>query len=315
MFKYLGSQGFISPTEADSLNDLTPLFRKFARSQFKTGEYDVLHGALGIFLATRIAAQKEKMSGIKGDTDELIPLIISELSRLAIPIDDHSLSWESTNPIKGYREINFGLAHGFPSILFILSLIYKISSDKTILSGLICPGMNFLLQHKSQQAGKLSFFPIRIKNNKAQTPSRMAWCYGDPGIALAIYHIGENCGRQDWQSQATAILDKASVLLSLEDTGVCDACICHGSAGLALIYYAAGRKTGYEPFLDTARLWTRTTLDFGNNPRGSAGYLFKGNQNKYLSNYSLLEGISGVGLSLLALLDGELPGWEKGLMI
>jgi len=67
--------------------------------------------------------------------------------------------------------------------------------------------------------------------------------------------------------------------------------------------------------METSRKWIRTTLDFGNLENGSAGYLFKDKHEKYQPRYSFLEGISGVGLTLMAALEGELPGWEKGIMI
>ncbi len=314
-FNYLGDQGFISSDEANSLNGLNQMFENFAREQFRAGEYDFLHSALGVIPTEKTIKQigntPEKDSG----SDGMISMIINELTRIAIHFDDQTISWTSTNLLKGYKEINFGLAHGIPSILLILSRIYKITGDNSILANLIEPGMKFLFDHQLESPDDLSYFPIRIKNGHAQRPSRMAWCYGDPGIALAIHQIGENCVRPTWQANAIKILKSASSRLSQVDTGITDACICHGSSGLALIYYSVARKTGYEPFLETARHWTLRTLDFGNNQQGSAGYLFKGNFNKYLPNYNFLEGITGVGLTLIAMLEGELPGWEKGLMV
>ena len=315
MFSYLGNQGFISKEEANSLSNLMPMFDNFSRAQFANDNYDVLHGALGIYPIERIIIEKGNEPNIKIDAFESINLIKSELSRLAIHNDDHKLSWELKDPLKGDKEINFGLAHGIPSILIALSWIYKITKDQSILTELIEPGMKFLLSHNVTSPKDLSLFPVSVKNGVAKRPSRMAWCYGDPGVATAIHQIGENCEQKEWQEIAQSVLKSAAIRKNENDTGISDACICHGSAGLALIYLNAGNKTGYEPFLNTARYWIRYTLEMGNNSGGSAGYLFKVQQNKHISKYGLLEGISGVGLTLLAVLEGELPGWEKGLMI
>jgi len=314
-FKYLGRKGFISPEEADSLTGLTPMFEKYARQQFKSGEYDVLHGALGMLVALDIMTPEGYGPAVPSPVKSLIRLTKKELSRLTVDMGRDSIAWETTNPVRNYKELNFGLAHGIPSILLVLSWIFRITGDHAVLTGLIEPGVNYLLNNSSVSLDDLSFFPVRIKNGKAQVPSRMAWCYGDPGAAMALIQIAGNCSRTDWQSIAISILEKASHRLTDENTRVSDACICHGSAGLGLLYYAAGLKSGYELFFDTARTWIRTTIDFADLTNSRSAYLFKRNSNGYLPNYSLLEGISGTGLTLMAMLDGELPGWEKGFMI
>lgn len=315
MLKYLGSQGFITTEEANSLNKLNPLLQNYSRAQFKKGDYDTLHGGLGIYFIEKINISANHRAGKHNNSREILEIIKNGLSINIKQEDENSLYWKTTNPISGEEEINFGLAHGIPSILIFLSWLYQISGDKNILTDMIEPGMNFLLKNNLKTSSDLSLFPICIKNGVTIKPSRMAWCYGDPGIASAIFEIGENCNRMDWLEISKDILIQASKRRSKVETGVSDACICHGSAGLALIYYNAGLRTGYKPFMNTARFWLQTTLAFGNDEEGSAGYLFKEQQNKFIPKYGFLEGIAGVGLTLMAMTAGRLPGWEKGLMI
>ena len=73
--------------------------------------------------------------------------------------------------------------------------------------------------------------------------------------------------------------------------------------------------SGHTEFLDAASHWTRATLDHGQSPAAAAGYQFLTTGNHYVSSYSLLEGITGVGLALLALLDSDTLGWEQGILL
>jgi hypothetical protein len=112
------------------------------------------------------------------------------------------------------------------------------------------------------------------------------------------------------------ILRRAAVRVNTKANRVYDACLCHGTAGLALLFSKMAWLTGHDELLDAAGHWMRATLDHGLNDKAPGGYLYLTTGNRYESNYSLLEGLSGTGLAILSLLEPEsFLGWEKGLLL
>jgi len=304
--RYLASRGYITAADGSALDEIDPFLNDFATERFRQGDYDFLHGALGIYLPeTRYP---------KPDTRNLIPdtrNLTPPLRKLAISPSQNTLAWESKHPQTGAPEINLGLAHGIPSILWALSHAGEDAETREMIS----KGVEYLLSCRLEGAANGSLFPHRMVDGKPDQPGRLAWCYGDPGVGAALWQIGLNCSRPDWQADAIGILRKAASRRETEANRVTDACICHGTAGLALIFFKMAMLTGHAELLDAASHWTRTTLDHGQNPTGAAGYLFLTTGDRYVSSYSLLEGIAGTGLTLLGLLDSDTLGWEQGLML
>jgi hypothetical protein len=295
--KYLASCGYISDSDGCALDETQPMLQEFAAQRFKHGDYDLLHGALGVYAG-------DPESGIGKD-------LVQDLLSLSVPVGEGQVSWPSRHPQTGDPEINLGLAHGVPSVLWMLSHLPSGQERDAMLSG----GVGYLLSCRLENSDNGSIFPHRMIDGKPDQPGRLAWCYGDPGVGAALWQIGSNCNRPDWEADAIGILHKAASRRLTAANRVTDACLCHGTAGLALIFYKMAILTGHEEFLDAAAHWTRATLDHGRNESASAGYLFLTTGDRFVPGFSMLEGIAGVGLTLLALLDADTLGWEKGLMI
>ena len=325
--RHLGHQGFIQPREAAALDDLNPILQQFSANQLAKGEYDVLHGGLGYFIGQRSEGrepapglnrgQKEREKG-KGQRDRrFIAGVVEQLAALAVAGDVGTVAWESKNPKTGLAEINLGLAHGMPSILLMMSRLQQGSDEKKTkrLNDMLEGGVNFLLSCRMKQSANGSLFPHRMINGLPDQPGRMAWCYGDPGIGAALWQTALHHGRPDWQYEAMEILRRASVRVNTKQNRLHDACLCHGTAGLALIYFKMALLSNHEPFMDTASHWLRATLDHGLQSDGTPGYLFLGPGNRYIPKIGFLEGITGVGLTLIALMNGEPGGWEEALML
>jgi len=295
--KYLASCGYISASDGNALDETESLFTEYATQRFRQGDYDLLHGALGMY------AGDPESAGSRG--------LVQDLQSASVRVGEGQIAWISRHPQTGAPEINLGLAHGVPSILWMLS---HLPPDKER-DAMLVNGVNYLLSCRLGNSDNGSIFPHRMIDGKPDQPGRLAWCYGDPGVGAALWQIGSNCDRPDWQADAIGILHKAASRRLTAANRVADACLCHGTAGLALIFYKMAILTGHEELLDAAAHWTRATLDHGRNESASAGYLFFTTGNRFVQGFSLLEGIAGVGLTLLALLDADTLGWEKGLLI
>ncbi|MFH0761292.1 MAG: lanthionine synthetase LanC family protein [Bacteroidota bacterium] len=311
---YLASQRFIGEPEGAVLDSIDPYLRKFADARFREGDYDLLHGALGVYMTLPYHTATRSLT--------------HNLSSLAVSPAPGQIAWPSHNPKTGTPEINLGVAHGLPSILVILSqhLIRKRSEpfdersrsvrERNELFRTIEQGVNFLLSCEMNKSSNGSLFPHRMVEGKPDQPGRLAWCYGDAGIGAALWQVGANCDHEEWQTEAVRILRRAAVRVNTKANRIYDACLCHGTAGLALLFYKMAWLTGHEELLDASEHWMLATLDHGLNENAAGGYLYLTTGNRYISNYSLLEGISGTGLAILSLLEPEgFLGWEKGLLL
>jgi len=343
---YLADSHFITPAEGAALDDAEPYLLRFAEERLQSGDYDLLHGALGIIM--------NHSSTISPFHSSTLPLLHSLIS-LSQPTAANHLSWSTTNPKTGTPEINLGLAHGIPSILLILSkylfrepqanssrpkgavrepqanlsrpegAIREPQANSSRPEGAIRPseartllesGMAFLLSCQLEPGANGSLFPHRIVDGKPDQPGRLAWCYGDPGVGAAVWQIGANCGRDDWKAEGVRILRRAAARQHAKENRISDACLCHGSAGLALIFYKMALLTGHEEFLDASDHWMRATLDYGHEEHYAGGYRYLTTGERYISNYSLLEGLAGTGMAILTLMEPDQNlGWEQALLL
>ena len=305
--KCLARQGFITETDGSALDDIAPFLQHFADQRWAKGDYDFMHGALGMYL-TDLQTIGTGTPEIPNPTADAL---CAPLAQQAISPGPGYLAWESQHPQTGQPEINLGLAHGIPSILLFLSRTNQGNDPEKLIE----QGLNYLLSCRMENTTNGSLFPHRLVDGQPDQAGRLAWCYGDPGVGVALWQIGQNCNRPDWIADGIGILRNAASRRDSNANRVVDACMCHGTAGLSLLFYKMAKISDHDEFINAAEHWTRATLDHGTNPAGAGGYVFLTTGNRFISSYSLLEGIAGVGLTLLALLDTDTMGWEQGLLI
>jgi lantibiotic modifying enzyme len=148
-------------------------------------------------------------------------------------------------------------------------------------------------------------------------PARMAWCYGDPGIAATLLYAARCVNRQDWEQEAIQIALSAAAH-SVEKSGVVDAGLCHGAAGLAHIYNRIWQATGADELAEAARFWYQHTLAIRQPQYEVAGFPayrpIEDAENPWTPDAGLLTGAAGVGLALLAGVSSVEPVWDRMLL-
>jgi lantibiotic modifying enzyme len=147
-------------------------------------------------------------------------------------------------------------------------------------------------------------------------PARAAWCYGDPGVAVALLGAARAVGHATWEEAALAIARRAA-LRSFESSGVLDAGLCHGAAGLAHLFNRMYQMTG-DPLLgDAARAWFERTLAMRQPHQGLAGYRsFEPERTdaQWVDDPSLFTGVGGIALALLGAISPLEPRWDRLLL-
>ena len=179
--------------------------------------------------------------------------------------------------------LNLGLAHGIAGVLTFLGLARR--------RGLVVPRLDEAvgsLQARLWEHGRptpygpdLPYYAPREAAGRSQTElTRTAWCYGNPGAALALHQAdlpGTPSPRTDEQVRALmASVDERPA----ERRGIDNASLCHGWAGLALVQRRLGvgdaGRAAVEELLrradPTARFGLRNQIAPGL-PTDSPGFL------------------------------------------
>jgi len=131
---------------------------------------------------------------------------------------------------------------------------------------------------------------------------------------LALWQAGKAIDKPEWKNKGLEILLQSTQRRNLNENFVRDAGICHGSAGIALIYRRLYIETGRDEFREATQYWINQTLNFSCFDDGLSGYKTLVKEG-WKCDYSLLTGISGIGLVLLSYLENNQQQWDELFLI
>jgi len=220
---------------------------------------------------------------------------------------------------------NLGLAHGIPGIIGFLGQ----AAGHRLLTEDGCSalerGVDWLLAQKSKLPTGL-FFPHWVlgDGDSAETTSRVAWCYGDLGVAASLLVAARCYDRDDWRHEAISIARNCA-RIPIESTGVVDHGLCHGSAGVAHVFNRMAQLSGDEILRNAAVFWLTRTLVIRRDGEGIDGYAsWRGEKGvtdpepdsyRFWREEGLLTGAGGVALALAAGISNQDPQWDRCLLV
>jgi hypothetical protein len=148
-----------------------------------------------------------------------------------------------------------------------------------------------------------------------RTQPRVAWCYGDLGVAVALMSAASATGRDDWRAHALE-LAHGMAARPFEASAVIDAGLCHGAAGVAHLFNRLSQATGDAELARAAATWFDRTLamrsaqPIAGFPRGMPvdGVM------TWEPAPDLLTGATGVALALHAAISPIEPAWDQLLL-
>lgn len=269
------------------------------------GNFDYLYGCLILF---------SKYFHNENITLKLIKKI-EELKEMT-PLSSYSLAKVFMKAPSEEKEYDLGIAHGNSSVLLCLSQIFEIENNehvKILIENLLEVYFKLLqIEHKGK-----SFFPYSISNCNVPInfDSRMAWCTGDLSIGFTLFLVSKRIGNNTLYKKSLDILLKLTKKIQYNETLIVDAGFCHGSSGVAHIFGRMFNYTEIEEFKNAAIFWAEITLKFGEKiDIGYVGYANK-HSTSWEKSLNLITGISGIGLSLIALVDENEPKWDKCFLL
>ncbi|MCE9603116.1 MAG: lanthionine synthetase C family protein [Gemmatimonadetes bacterium] len=206
-----------------------------------------------------------------------------------------------------------GVAHGTAGVVGLLAGLLRAGIAPAGTRDLLDGAVRWLFAQ--ELPGGRALFAHQSDGTTARPPARNAWCTGGPGIALMLSRAGSAAGRPEWQARAVALAVSA-MRRPLAESGMRDACLCHGSAGLGLLSSRWYHATGDRRFRDDAVRWFRQTLDQRRPGEGVAGFSAMNAPRQRLEPAAgLLFGAAGIGLALLAATTGRDPAWDRVLLM
>ncbi|NHN25052.1 lanthionine synthetase C family protein [Flavobacterium jejuense] len=272
--------------------------------------YDFLHGSLGLLFVTNSC---KKLLGEKFVMDLTTDFLKGLKSNERGSYYNNWLSvFEVNKRVADNTDINLSLSHGLPSVVIILSQI-NIPESKEIVGNILK-----LIKSYESTSHTLSLYPSVIKvGHEIEYKSRLAWCYGDIGVAFAFWQAGKLFNNEEWKNEAIQIMLHASKRRDLKDNLVVDAAFCHGTSGLAHIFNRFYKETGIQDFDEARWYWLEQTFvkleDENNLENFKSFHGIKG----WTLDYSLLDGIAGIGLAMLGFLTEDIEdlNWDKCLLL
>lgn len=299
----------------DSLKFLESYDKKIAKeisALTKEKNYDLFFGLVGIGV---YFLERHRYS----DRSKYLKKIAESLISISESIDSN-IAWiyysEGKHDVISKPTVCLGFVHGIPSIITFLTLI-KDLLPKRFYKEFLESTIKFLAGTYKIGKGHYGFSqeinPITLKRD---FKSRLAYCYGDLGIAYSLYRIAKAIENKQLEHFSLFVAHKMTDV-SIHESGVIDSSICHGSAGNSLIFNKFYQYTGALEFLNAAKYWTKITLNFYER-NGLAGLDFPDPSQKNKIRYpdpGLLQGYSGIGLALLATISDTPPSWERSLLL
>jgi hypothetical protein len=277
------------------------------------GEYDLIEGLVGFGVYGLERLPRPAATACLGR-------VVDRLAETAEPRENGVMWW--TDPAwvspetraefpRGYY--NLGLAHGVPGVIAFLGQVCAAGVAQHEALSLLDRAVCWLLNQDGPDG-----FGYWIAPGAQRDKARLAWCYGDPGVAAALLWAARLVNEPAWEREALAIACRAA-RRPAEQSGVVDAGLCHGAAGLGHLFNRMFQATGEKCLAEAARFWFEQTLQMQRPGKGVGGYEAWGpgvdDEMTWVADRGLLNGAAGIALALLATTTNIEPAWDRMLLV
>ncbi len=300
LFEFLRNNDFVDIYMEDIGDVFDNFILKNTDLDIQKQYFDFMHGALGagLYFLKRKTHPEE------------ISNLIDYLYETAEKDKIHeTFCWKSSLGVSGEIGYNIALSHGISSIVLFLCRVSMNGFSHPSLSELLTGAVNYLLSQEIDIEIYGSYFPSQSKEKIIR--GRLAWCYGDLGVAYAIWYAGKIMENNSWIKKGLEVFTYSTKRLSPKDNMVMDAGICHGSSGVAMFFYRIYLETGDKIYKEAGEHWIKRTLDLAHFKDGLAGYKTYNKEMDTNPDYSLLTGIAGIGMVLISYLSSDEQKWDE----
>jgi lantibiotic modifying enzyme len=232
------------------------------------------------------------------------------------------IAWRNNTPdpeTGSAYHINFGYAHGVLSVIYFLCRFIHKKINPTKSARLCRQALDYFLSHRDP--AHITHFPSLIDETGRKHSYRIAYCYGDLGVACGLTNIGRLLNdRPLLQIARSTALNIAAFSLKMKEN-INDVGLCHGAGGNGYMFFQLYRHHKSEILKAAALNQYERLLALKKQESGIAGFMamdYDAAQNiSFLkADPGFLTGTAGIGLSIMSFLDrGKNSSWDKLLLL
>ncbi len=312
LIEFLAQNDFLEVNTNETIGDLDEHLYSIMIKEMKQNKFDYLHASGGIAL---YFLKRDSLL----DRNKYISEFVDLLALSSIKKENHN-KWISSIFVGYDKEedvYNLSMSHGIASIISILLKIYLKGINKDKVFELLKGAINYLLINQLDITDNISYFPdsVSLIDTKGHS-TRLAWCYGDLGISVALWNASIALNDKALEQKAIEILLHSAKRKNLTENYVMDACLCHGTTGIAHIFNRMFINTGISEFEEASEYWFNETLKMAKFEDGLAGFKsWRTEERGWKNDYGFLEGIAGIGLALISAISDIEPSWDECLLL
>lgn len=280
---------------------------KYTDKLILNNNYDFLHGILGIanFYFSRLAFTKEIT--LREIYNQEINKILKFLNNASKRYKGGNYWVTTLDPKTNEKGVNFGFAHGLPSIIVFLVKYIEFNLEyKREAKDLLLGAINFIYLGKSENGTSLYPSSICLDNekpifeyNSKYSESRLAWCYGDLSICYSYIIANKKIKDKIIEAEIDKIIDKTHSRIEKKTHRIIDAGLCHGAFGLFMLLSKIGKMKKCNRVNEMKDYWFDYGFSLATHKNGIAG--FKSYiEGKWVNEIRLIDGASGIGLGILS---------------
>lgn len=290
-------------------------------------EFDVISGAAGqLAAAVRLCTALESSPGdpIRTAAERLTEYLL----RVTEPDERQRFGW-FTSPdyfphYPGYEEqaphgmYNLGFAHGLPGIVSALCAAAAAGIGGSGPAERLEQTTDWLVRNRLGDEVPGAAWPNLLRAEEGtglpvaplgQHSARAAWCYGAPGIGIALLTASKVLGDTGLEATAVGALQRVADWAPAE-RHIFSPSLCHGNAGLLAVYQRAHAVTGSASFRAMAEDSLSTVLSLVDEARP---YLVadEPRRGELVDDPGFLNGAAGVLLALCGALAPRATEWDQ----
>lgn len=284
-------------------------FKELNNSLIINKNWDLLHGFLSISTFLLIHNQVQFKQVYSSQVDFLYKEGISNKT-----IEKYFL-WDN-ELLSDKGSINFGIAHGLPSIGIILSKYYNLGINRVKSKKMAYSIYELLEKYYLHDIKEGASYPNKFDLNTGEAlyGREFGWCYGDISMILLNINYYLHFNEIHFYNKAYALALKCAKT-SYNLNNINDPMLCHGSLGISYLFFRLHDffkdeifKTKHLQFLD----FTLQNFYY-NQDETFFKAIYSKNEEKGFYNeidFGLLEGNAGLGLIFLSFLNNDCKNWD-----
>jgi len=317
VFDHLNQRQLVEVDNDALFSSLDPFLHSVMAANLQHANYDFLHGALGYAYYFLKRHRNTASPELRQRYTQYITDFLQTMAQKAETTGNTTQWLILLKPETSLYGYNLSLSHGISSIVNFLARLYPMPEFTALAGPMLQGAVNYILAQEHTEK-KVCLFPSWVSDSHEETESRVAWCYGDPGIGISLWYAAQAMGNSTLAQKATQIMGHSAARTAPEDTMVRDAGLCHGAYGNAQLFKAMHQHMQVPALNATAQHWLGQGLAMDVHQSGYAGYAQYHPHNPeavWQPSLSLLEGVAGIGLAIIDQLSDTATQWDESLMV